>query len=131
MFVEIKSFFEKNLSIKSIVSDSITSITINRSEDEKYILLNDSLKTQFILLLNKSEYNSDIQPRKSKNLARVFLTHSDMTIYTIDIRFMFESEKIAIMPQKSSVYYYNKELGAFVQEIIRRNEVKLNERLPS
>lgn len=124
LFVEIKSCVTQKLSIKRIVSDSVTSIMImspvSPVEKSRGIILNDSLKLKFIQLLSQSEYNPEIQPRRGKYLARVYLTLNDKTKYTIDIISMFDSGRIAIIPYESnSSYYYNNKLGLFVQEIIK------------
>ena len=121
LFVEIKSCVTQKPSIKRIVSDSVTSIMImSPVENSRGIILNDSLKLKFIHLLSQSEYNSEIQPRRGKYLARVYLTLNDKTKYTIDILSMFDSGRLAIIPYESnSSYYYNNKLGLFVQEIIK------------
>lgn len=99
LFVGIKSCFTQKLNIKRIVSDSVTSIVImNPVENSESIILNDSLKLKFIELLKQSEYNSEINTRLGKNLARVYLTLNDKTKYTIEIISMFDSGRIAIIP---------------------------------
>ncbi len=119
-FIQLRDCSKNKLNFRRIVSDSVTSINIKRYEDEKQILLTDSLKAKFVMLLNQSEYNSEINPRHSKPLFRVRLKLNDNTEYTIDIISMFESENIAIIPYESKGYYYNSELGIFVQEVFRR-----------
>lgn len=128
LFVGIKSCFTQKLNIKRIVSDSVTSIVImNPVENSESIILNDSLKLKFIELLKQSEYNSEINTRLGKNLARVYLTLNDKTKYTIEIISMFDSGRIAIIPYESnSSYYYNNKLGVFVQEIIKKTELIKN-----